>query len=91
MKLKYEVMGCGSFEGHTREGKSFQKLRMMGFVIDCEGEKIPATCDMGFSAKMDSEPKAGEIVVVDVSSLDVKNAMISLSFTSLTHFRDQRK
>lgn len=85
MKLRFEVLGSGMFEGHTREGVSFKKMRMMGFVIDCEGNKVPATCDMGYSASLDSEPKAGETVVVDITSFDVKNAMASMQFASLVH------
>lgn len=85
MKVKFEVVGSGSFEGRTRDGKSFQRLRMMGFVYDCEGSKIPATCDMGFDATMDSDPKAGETVIVDISSFDVRNAMASMVFGVLSH------
>lgn len=85
MKLKFEVLGSGSFEGQTKTGQKFQRMRMMGFVFDCEGTKIPSTCDMGFQAHVDSEPKAGEVVVVDISSFDMRNAMASLVFTSLSH------
>lgn len=85
MKLKYEVLGSGSFEGKTREGKTFQRLRMMGFVIDCDGQKVPATCDMGYDATIDAEPKSGEFVIVDINSLDTKNAMVAMTFTSLSH------
>lgn len=85
MKLKFEVLGSGSFEGKTRDGKTFHRLRMMGFVYDCDGEKIPATCDMGYDAVLDFEPKNGETVVVDINSFDTKNAMASLTFVSLSH------
>lgn len=85
MKLKFEVLGCGSFEGKTRDGRAFQRLRMMGFVHDCNGDKVPSTCDMGFNAEMDSEPKSGEVVVVDINSFDTKNAMAAMTFTSLSH------
>lgn len=85
MKLKFEVLGCGSFDGRTRDGKTFQKLRMMGFVFDCNGDKVPATCDMGYDASLDSDPKAGEIVIVDITSFDVKNAMAAMTFSSLSH------
>lgn len=85
MKLKFEVLGSGSFEGKTRDGKTFQRLRMMGFVLDCEGEKVPATCDMGYNATMDAEPKSGECVIVDINAFDTKNAMSAMTFTSLSH------
>lgn len=85
MKLKFEVLGSGSFEGKTRDGKTFQRLRMMGFVFDCNGDKVPATCDMGYNASLDSEPKGGETVIVDITSFDVKNAMAAMSFASLSH------
>lgn len=87
MKLKFDVLGSGSFEGKSKTGQSFQRLRMMGFVYDCEGTKIPATCDMGYNAKMDSEPKSGDVVIVDISSFDVRNAMAAIVFTELTHFK----
>ena len=87
MKLKFEILGSGSFEGRTKSGQTFQRLRMMGFVLDCEGTKIPATCDMGFQARMDSEPKSGETVIVDISSFDTRNAMAALTFTSLDHVK----
>lgn len=85
MKLKFDVLGSGSFEGKTRDGKSFQRLRMMGFVYDCNGDKVPSTCDMGFNAVLDSEPKAGESVIVDITSFDVKNAMAAMTFATLEH------
>lgn len=85
MKLKFEVLGSGSFEGKTRDGKTFQRLRMMGFVYDCDGDKIPSTCDMGFNAVIDTEPKSGETVIVDINSFDTKNAMAAMTFTSLSH------
>lgn len=85
MKVKFDVLGCGSFEGKTRDGRSFQRLRMMGFVTDCEGEKIPCTCDMGFEGHVDSEPKAGDSVIVDINSFDVRNAMASMTFVNLVH------
>lgn len=91
MKLKFEVLGSGSFEGKTRDGKAFQRLRMMGFVFDCNGDKVPATCDMGFNATMDSEPKAGESVIVDINSFDVKNAMAAMSFSSLEHVSNVKR
>lgn len=85
MNLKFKVLGSGFFEGHTRDNRSFQRLRMMGFVLDCDGVEVPATCDMGFGASMDSPPKPGEIVVVDITSFDVKSAMASLTFAKLSH------
>ena len=85
MKLRFDCLGSGFFEGHTKDNRTFQRLRMMGFVLDCEGEKIPATCDMGFGAVMDVEPKAGDSLIVDISSFDVKSAMASMVFTKLSH------
>lgn len=85
MNLKFKCLGSGFFEGHTRDNRTFQRLRMMGFVYDCDGAEIPATCDMGFGATMDSDPKAGETVIVDISSFDVKSAMAAMTFTRLSH------
>lgn len=85
MKVKFEVLGCGFHEGRTKDGRTWQRLRMMGFAYDCDGNKIPATCDMGYDAKLDSQPSAGDLVVVDMTSFDMRNAMGAIVFSTLSH------
>lgn len=86
MKVRYEVLGFGYTQFHSsKTNRDYQRLRMMGFVFDCDGGKEAATADLSFDGKMDSDPKSGEVVVLDVTSLDKRNAMLALEFVSLAH------
>lgn len=85
MKVRIEVMGSGYFEGHTKEGKTYRKLRLMGMAHDTEGGLEACTADLGFGGTFDSEPKQGDVVIVDVKSIDGKQAMLALVFTGLVH------
>lgn len=86
MKVLFDVLGSGFTQFHSeKKNRDYHRLRMMGFVHDCEGGKVAATADLAFDGKLDREPASGETVVLDLSSLDKRNAMLSLEFSSLVH------
>lgn len=85
MKVRIDVMGSGFFEGTSKDGRTWKKLRIMGMCHDTEGGLEPCTADMGFGGTFDSQPKQGETVVCDINGIDAKQAMLALSFRSLVH------
>lgn len=84
MKILFQVAGSGSFEGRTKDGRSFQRMRMMGFAIDCDNSRIPATADMSYGGSIPFSPKEGETLLVDIDSFDTRNAMASFTFRSFS-------
>lgn len=84
MKVKYSVLGCGRTQFHSNKtNRDYQRVRLMGFVIDCNGDQVPATADMGFDVALSDMPRNGDLVELDVSELTTKNAMTELTFSAL--------
>lgn len=84
MKVKFQVLGSGQTSFHSsKTNRDYQRVRLMGFVEDCEGTQCPATADMGFDCALSQMPKSGETVLLDMSEMTSRNAMTEITFTSL--------
>lgn len=84
MRVKFSVLGSGQTSFHsTKTNRDYQRVRLMGFVEDFEGNQCPATADMGFDCALSQMPKNGDVVVLEMSEMTSRNAMTEITFTSL--------
>lgn len=87
MRIKFEVLGSGHNSFHSNKtNRDYQRVRLMGFVEDCFGEKSPATADMGFDVPLSELPKSGEVVVLTISELSTRSSLCELTFTKIEPF-----
>lgn len=85
MKLRFNVLGSGQSSFHSsKTNRDYQRVRLMGFVEDCEGNQIAATADMGFDCSLSEYPKNGDVVLLDVTEMSSRNAMCELTFSTLS-------
>lgn len=87
MRVKFSVLGSGHTSFHSNKlNRDYNRVRLMGFVEDFAGEKIPATADMGFDVPLSDIPKAGDEVVLTISELSTKSSMVEVVFQKIEPF-----
>lgn len=86
MQVKFEVFGAGFTQFHSeKKNRDYQRLRLIGSLVDSYGNKEPCTADLAYGGTFDTEPKMGDSVVLSLSSLSTRNAMLEVEFLSCVH------
>lgn len=84
MRVKFDVLGSGHTTFHSNKtNRDYNRVRLMGFVEDYGGEKIPATADMGFDVALAELPKSGESVILTITELSTRSSMCELTFSKV--------
>lgn len=84
MRVKFEVVAVGSTTFHSsKTNQDYQRARLIGFVLDEFGGRVPCTADLGFNGKLNAAPKSGDVVVLTLAGLSTRGAMVELTFSDV--------
>lgn len=81
LTTKYEVFAQSQVTFHSNKlNRDITRARLIGNLLDEQGQRIPCTADMAFDGRLDFEPKAGETILLSLSSLSTRGAMCEVEF-----------
>lgn len=86
MKLKFKVFAFGDHTFRSKKtDRDIRQARLIGSLIDpYEATEIPCIADLGYDGKLDVSPVVGETYFLDVSKLETENAMLKVTFATLS-------
>lgn len=84
MKIKFEIFAVGSTSFTSpKTGQRYERARLIGSAFDATGSKVACTCDLSYGSIFNNIYKSGDIVLLDVDSMDSRSSIPSFTFTSV--------